>query len=285
MASDFLPPPNWPTLQATLTEICLCLTEAVPSVESAGVVIFPPESPPPGQRPTLERAEVIGAAPAGAAVLQIERQLDEGPVLTACISQSIVTSGDLSTDERWRRFGHAVAELQLHSAVAVPLPGISSVTAGVLSLYSHHRDAFDVRTIHLIAALADVVRIAMLGAEMLEQNKTIIRGDARGLGPIADRQPGGGCPHPLELHRGAGASSTVADGQPRQRRSRSISSGDRRGGQRGSPPEFHLLAELLTQLAALATLSAISVGPDPRVAPFTVPGTPLVFGFSDRPGS
>ena len=55
-AADFLPPPGWPPLHATLTEICLCLTEAVPSVESAGVVIFPPESRLPGQRPTLDRA-------------------------------------------------------------------------------------------------------------------------------------------------------------------------------------------------------------------------------------
>jgi hypothetical protein len=169
VASDFLPPPTWPTLQATLTEICLCLTEAVPSVESAGVVIFPPESILPGVRPTLDQAEVIGAAPAGTAVLQIERSLDEGPVLTACSSQSIVTSGDLSTDARWSRFGPAVAGLQLHSAVAVPLPGINSGTAGVLSTYSHQPDAFDVRAIHLITVVADVVRTAMIGAEMLER--------------------------------------------------------------------------------------------------------------------
>ena len=171
MAADFLPPPNWPTLQATLTELCLCLTEAVPSVESAGVVIFPPESLQPGERPTLDRAEVIGAAPVGAAVLRIESDLDEGPVVTACGSQSIVTSGDLSTDERWPRFGPAVADLQLHSAVAVPLRGISSVTAGVLSTYSHQRNAFDVRAIHLITVVADVVRTAMLGAEMLERSR------------------------------------------------------------------------------------------------------------------
>lgn len=171
VASDFLPPPSWPTLQATLAELCLCLTEAVPSVESAGVVIFPPDSLLPGQRPTLDRAEVIGAAPVGAAVLQIERQLGEGPVLTACGLQSVVTSGDLSTDERWRRFGPAVADLQLHSVVAVPLPGINSVSAGVLSLYSPLRDAFYDRELHQIGAVADVVSNALLGAEMLERTR------------------------------------------------------------------------------------------------------------------
>jgi hypothetical protein len=119
----------------------------------------------------LDRAEVMGAAPAGAAVLQIERQLGEGPVLTACDVQSIVTSADLSADVRWRRFGPAVADLELHSAVAVPLPGIGGVTAGVLSLYSHQRDAFGVRAIHLITVVADVARNALLGAEMLERTR------------------------------------------------------------------------------------------------------------------
>lgn len=171
VASDFLPPSSWPTLQATLAEICLCLTELVPAVESAGVVVFPPDLRLPGQRPTLDRAEVIGAAPAGAAVLQIERQLDEGPVLTACDVQAIVTSGDLSTDARWRRFGPAVADLQWHSAIAVPLPGIGGDIAAVLSLYSHQRDAFDVRARHLIAAVADVVRNALLSAEMIERTR------------------------------------------------------------------------------------------------------------------
>jgi hypothetical protein len=171
MASDFLPPTSWPTLQTTLAELCLYLTESVPSVESAGVVILPPEPPALGRRRAFDRAEVIGAAPAGAAVLQMERQLDEGPVLTAWDSQAIVTSGDLSTDQRWRRFGPAVAELQLHSAVAVPLPGINSVSAGVLSLFSQLRDAFDDRSLHQIGAVADVVSNALLGAEMLERTR------------------------------------------------------------------------------------------------------------------
>jgi GAF domain-containing protein len=170
-AWDHLQPPIWPKLPPTLAELCLCLTEVVPSAESAGVVIFPSDSPRSGQRPTLNPAEMIGAAPAGAAILQMERQLDEGPVLTACGSQSIVSSGDLSADGRWPRFGPAVAELELHSVVAVPLPGVGNVITGVLSLYSHQRDAFDARTIHLIAAVADVVRNALVSAEMLEQTR------------------------------------------------------------------------------------------------------------------
>jgi hypothetical protein len=170
VTAEFLPPSSWRSLQVTLTEICLCLTEAVPTAESAGVVIFPPESQP-GQRPTLDRAEVIGAAPAGTAVLGIERQLDEGPVLTACRSQSIVTSGDLSTDQRWRRFGPVVADLHLYSAVAVPLPGVRGRAAGVLSVYSPQRDAFDARAIHLITVMADVASNAILGAETVERTR------------------------------------------------------------------------------------------------------------------
>ena len=170
ITADFLAASSWLTLQATLTEICLCLTEAVPTAESAGVVIFAPESQL-GPRPTLDQAEVTGAAPAGTVALEIERHFDEGPVLTACRSQSIVTSGDLSRDQRWRRFGPAVADLQLHSAVAVPLPAFRGGTAGALSVYSHQRDAFDAGAIHLIAVLADVASNAVHGAEMVERTR------------------------------------------------------------------------------------------------------------------
>ena len=119
----------------------------------------------------LERAEVIGAAPVGNAVLQMERQLDEGPILTAYGIQSIVSSGELQTDGRWHRFGPAVGELQFQSVVAVPLRGMSSDTSGVLTLYSRERNAFDAHTIHLIAAMADVVRNALVAAEMLERTR------------------------------------------------------------------------------------------------------------------
>lgn len=165
------PPPSWPTLPATLTEICLCLTETVPAAESAGVVIFPPESLAPAERPTLDRADVIGAAPAGARVLHLEKRLGEGPVLTACRSQRLVTSGNVSGDARWPQFGSAVANFQLHSAAAVPLTGIDGITAAVLSIYSHQRDAFDAHTVHLIAAVAAVARNTLLAAAMLESTR------------------------------------------------------------------------------------------------------------------
>ncbi len=174
VALDFLPPSIWPELHATLAELCLCLTEAVPSGELASVVIISPDSPHRGQPHVLGRAEVIGAAPAGTALLQIERQLDEGPVLTAYERQDLVSSGDLSADVRWRRFGAAVADLQLQSVVAVPLLAMSSVTAGVLTLYSRERNAFDARTVDLIAAVADVARHTLVGAEMLDRTRRTI---------------------------------------------------------------------------------------------------------------
>jgi GAF domain-containing protein len=171
LMGSVLHPAGWPTLHETLTEICLCLTEILPAVESAGVVLLATESLPSGRRLTLDGAEVVGAAPAGGIVLRIERDLGEGPVLTAGQSQRIVTSGDLSTDERWRRFGSAVGSLQLHSTVSVPLAGIDGVPVAVLSLYSHQRDAFDSSAVHLVAAIADVARNALLGAAMLENTR------------------------------------------------------------------------------------------------------------------
>lgn len=168
MGGDVMPPPGWPALRTTLTEICLCLTEALPSAESAGVVLFGPDRPSPSQQPTFNQADVIGAAPAGATVLRIEQELGEGPVHTAWLTQSVVTSGDVAADARWRRFGPAVGALELHATVTVPLAGVNGGAAGVLSAYSHQRDAFDGRAVHLIAAIADVTRNALLAAAMVE---------------------------------------------------------------------------------------------------------------------
>jgi hypothetical protein len=89
--SEFSRAQNEPTLQALLAEICLCLTEALPRAESAGVVIFTPERRTLG-RPTgpLVSAEVIGMAPVAAALVKVETQLDEGPALSACRSNALV---------------------------------------------------------------------------------------------------------------------------------------------------------------------------------------------------
>lgn len=165
--------PGWPTLHETLTEISLCLTEILPSAESAGVVVLASESLAPRQGPTLDRAEVIGAAPAGGVVLRIESELGEGPVLTACRSRRMVTSEDLAVDERWPRFGSAVGHLQLVSAVAVPLTDVHGVPVGALSLYSHQPHAFDPAAVHLIAAIADVARNALRGAAMIENTRRV----------------------------------------------------------------------------------------------------------------
>lgn len=177
LAASVLEPPeltlptSWPTVQQALSEICHCLTEALPMAESAGVVVLPADGASARRRRTLDGAAVISNAPAGEALIQVERQVDEGPVLTACRSQSVVTSGDLAADARWRRFGEAVVELHMLSALSVPLPDRSGDTAGVLSLYSQSRNAFDARAHDVTAAIGHVITNALFVAEMVQRTR------------------------------------------------------------------------------------------------------------------
>jgi GAF domain-containing protein len=171
MASEFSSAPSEPTLPALLGEICLCLTEALPRAESAGVVIFTPDKVRTPGRPAgqVVSAEVIGMAPFAAALIKIETELDEGPALSACRSGALVTSGQIGSDERWSEFGRAVGHLHVNSVAAVPLPRTDVDTAAVLSVYSHHEDAFNPRSLNLIAALAGAAASALVSADMLER--------------------------------------------------------------------------------------------------------------------
>ena len=171
MASEFSGAPSEPMLPALLGEICLCLTEALPRAESAGVVIFTPDKVrtpgrPPGQ---VVSAEVIGMAPFAAALIKIETELDEGPTLSACRSGALVTSGKIGSDERWSEFGRALGRLHVNSVVAVPLPTTNVDTAAVLSVYSHHEDAFNPRSVNLIVALAHAAASVLVSTDMLER--------------------------------------------------------------------------------------------------------------------
>ena len=168
---EFALPTTWPTVQQALAEICHCLTEALPMAESAGVIVLPADAAPAPRRRTLDGAAVISTAPTGEALIQVERQVDEGPVLTACRSQSVVTSGDLAADARWRRFGETIVELRMRSALSVPLPDRTGDTAGVLSLYSQSRDAFDARAHDLTVAIAHVITNALFVAEMMQRTR------------------------------------------------------------------------------------------------------------------
>ena len=168
---DLAIPTTWPTVQEALADICHRLTEALPMAESVGVVVLPADAAPASRRRTLDGAAVISTAPAAEAVIEVERQVDEGPVLTACRSRTVVTSGDLAADTRWRRFGEAILELRMLSVLSVPLPDHAGGTAGVLSLYSQSRNAFDAHAHDLTAAIACVITNALFVAEMAQRTR------------------------------------------------------------------------------------------------------------------
>jgi len=74
---------------------------------------------------------------------QLQYELGQGPCLDAAAGQHLVHSGDLSTDDRWPRWGPAASdEVDAHSLICVAL-FTEERTFASLNLYAVERDAFD----------------------------------------------------------------------------------------------------------------------------------------------
>ena len=171
---SFRLPASWTASRASLAEVGACLVDAVPSAEFAAVVILTTERS--TKRAPRERllagAGIVGTTPAAAAMLEMEGQLGEGPITTACHSQSIVIAGSVGSNQGWRRFGPAMADCHLHSVLCAPMVSTTGATAGVLAVYSRQQTPFDASAIVLIAALAEVVTHILSSTQTLETTAT-----------------------------------------------------------------------------------------------------------------
>jgi transcriptional regulator with GAF, ATPase, and Fis domain len=73
---------------------------------------------------------------------QLQLSQDECPALSVCADGDICLSGDTSIDERWPRWGPAMARLGWFSVLSAPLV-TPEQDLGVLNLYSRRPFAFD----------------------------------------------------------------------------------------------------------------------------------------------
>ena len=167
--SRFQLPASWSASRASLAEVAACMVDAVSTAEFAALVILATERPSRrAPHSLLDGAGIVGTSPTAAAMFEVESQLDEGPIVTACRSESIVIAGSVSADRGWRRFGPAMAGCQLQSVLCAPVPSSTGVVAGALAVYSRQKNAFDASAIVLAAALADVVTNTLSSAQTLE---------------------------------------------------------------------------------------------------------------------
>ena len=106
----------------------------------------------------------------------LQHELDEGPCLDALQREDTVRSNDLSTDDRWPRWGPEVAErLGLFSILSYRLFS-SNGNLGALNLYGSRTSAFTPDDIHDGLTLAAHVSVALAGAQEVENLEKALGG-------------------------------------------------------------------------------------------------------------
>lgn len=152
------------TSDSLLTVALAWCRQLVPGCEMAGATLRRPR----GRNP-LDRLESI--APSDAEVMacdDLQHALGEGPCLDAMTDESVIVSGDVASDPRWRRWGpRAADEHGVSSMLSVRL--FSGGVHGALSLYSRSPGAFDARSADIARLLATHVSVALRSA-LSEEN-------------------------------------------------------------------------------------------------------------------
>lgn len=110
---------------------------------------------------------------------ELQYKLDEGPCVDAVTDEPLVRADDVSTDERWPRWGPRVAQDDgVRSMLSIRL-FTSRQVHGALNLYSRSPSAFDVEAVDLARVLAVHVSVALRGALLDEQLQVAV--DSRNL--------------------------------------------------------------------------------------------------------
>ncbi|MCL3819324.1 GAF and ANTAR domain-containing protein [Aeromicrobium wangtongii] len=133
------------------------------------------------------RLETIGATdPMVVDADLMQYELEEGPCIDATRHTRVAVSGLVGEDERWPRWGHAVAQLGVKSILSAELRGLGP-RIGALNLYSSAPNAFSTEDADLASILADQSAAVMGAAATREhglrqalETRTLI-GQAQGL--------------------------------------------------------------------------------------------------------
>lgn len=110
---------------------------------------------------TAQLLHVVAASDEDMRTLEIfEIQSDEGPCLDCWYSGRLITSRDLTIDDRWTSFRHRVVDLGFRSALAAPLR-LRDHNIGALNVLWRRADAIGEREIQAAQALADLAALGL----------------------------------------------------------------------------------------------------------------------------
>lgn len=144
-----------------LAEVAEFAAHAIPGVDGAGVTV-------------LHRAEARLRIQAWAVTAEFVRDVDtlqyevhnEGPCLTSMHTQRPCVSGSIGEDERWPRFGEAVAHLGVNSALSLPLT-IGEQVIGAINAYAYSLDAFAEYAVTMGAKFAGPAAVSVYNTQLL----------------------------------------------------------------------------------------------------------------------
>jgi GAF domain-containing protein len=149
-------------LAETLTEIADFAVGAIPGAEGAGLTMLDDDRP----------QTVVASAAFVEAVDAIQYGLGEGPCLLAVSTRETQTSGSLSGEARWPRFGPRVGRLGVHSVLSLPLL-LSDRVIGALNVYAHPKHAFSTEAVRIGELFARPAAVSVHNSQVLDRSQRL----------------------------------------------------------------------------------------------------------------
>lgn len=141
----------------TTTRACELAVEVVDSCDHASIVL--------GSRRAGFRT-VAASSPLAEQADELQRRLEEGPVLETVAGAEVSRSNDVAADVRWPARGLSAAELGIRSLMSVQLTA-GRHTMGALTFYSHRRNAWDEQGYDLALLFATHAAQALDAAQVI----------------------------------------------------------------------------------------------------------------------
>lgn len=147
-------------VEQLLREVASFTLSAVPGADGAGVTMLD----------TGEPDTIVASAQFVRDVDNIQYRLGEGPCISAAAEGRTQGSAALGEDGSWPTFGPRAAQLDINSALSLPLI-VNGDVLGALNVYAHARDAFDGSAHRIGELFAGPAAIAVHNARLLEQTQ------------------------------------------------------------------------------------------------------------------
>jgi GAF domain-containing protein len=149
-------------LRETLTEIAAFAVGAIPGAEGAGLTMLDHDRP----------QTVVASADFVQAVDAIQYGLGEGPCLLAVSTRQTQTSGSLSGEPRWPRFGPRVGRLGVHSVLSLPLL-LTEQVVGALNVYARPKHAFSQEAVRIGELFARPAAVSVHNSQVLASTQRL----------------------------------------------------------------------------------------------------------------